>query len=66
MRERWPHVRAMQGGPMNPMAPAPSTSMKATADTLYRIHGTNEPESIGPRRLVRLHPHAEYRCDRFV
>jgi len=47
MRERWPHVRAMQGGPMNPMGARALYLYEGNRDTLYRIHGTNEPESIG-------------------
>ncbi|HMB12343.1 L,D-transpeptidase [Saliniramus sp.] len=47
MRERWPHVRSMQGGPMNPMGARALYLYEGNRDTLYRIHGTNEPESIG-------------------
>jgi len=37
----------MQGGPMNPMGARALYLYEGNRDTLYRIHGTNEPESIG-------------------
>ena len=48
MIKRWPHVHAMQGGPANPLgARALYLADGSGKDTLYRIHGTNEPERIG-------------------
>lgn len=52
MLERWPHLRpqagGMAGGPANPLG-ARALYLYDTEgrDTLYRIHGTNEPEKIG-------------------
>lgn len=47
MRRRWPHVHSMEGGPMNPLGARALYLYQGDRDTLYRIHGTNEPESIG-------------------
>lgn len=48
MKERWPHVRATAGGPNNPLgARALYLYDEKGHDTLYRIHGTNEPDKIG-------------------
>lgn len=47
MRARWPHVRAMTGGPANPLGARALYLYEGNRDTLYRIHGTNEPEKIG-------------------
>ena len=47
MRKRWPHVRSMSGGPMNPLGARALYLYQGNRDTLYRIHGTNEPETIG-------------------
>ena len=48
MRRRWPHVPAfMEGGPSNPLGSRALYLYQNGRDTLYRIHGTNEPESIG-------------------
>ena len=47
MKQRWPHVRPMQGGPANPLGARALYLYEGNRDTLYRIHGTNEPESIG-------------------
>jgi lipoprotein-anchoring transpeptidase ErfK/SrfK len=47
MIKRWPHVHAMQGGPMNPLGARALYLADRGRDTLYRIHGTNEPEKIG-------------------
>ena len=53
MVKRWPHLKpvaagGMQGGPENPLG-ARALYLYDTAgkDTLYRIHGTNEPTEIG-------------------
>ena len=47
MIRRWPHVHAMEGGPMNPLGARALYLSDHGKDTLYRIHGTNEPEKIG-------------------
>lgn len=48
MVKRWPHVRPVQGGPLNPLGARALYLYDAKGnDTLYRIHGTNEPEKIG-------------------
>ncbi|MET0606669.1 MAG: L,D-transpeptidase [Beijerinckiaceae bacterium] len=51
MLERWPHLlpRAggMAGGPDNPLGARALYLYQNGRDTLYRIHGTNEPETIG-------------------
>jgi lipoprotein-anchoring transpeptidase ErfK/SrfK len=47
MRQRWPHVHPMKGGPANPMGARALYLFQGDRDTLYRIHGTNEPEKIG-------------------
>ena len=47
MVKRWPHVHPMQGGPGNPLGARALYLSDKGRDTLYRIHGTNEPEKIG-------------------
>ena len=47
MVKRWPQVRAMEGGPDNPLGARALYLSDHGRDTLYRIHGTNEPEKIG-------------------
>jgi lipoprotein-anchoring transpeptidase ErfK/SrfK len=47
MVKRWPHVHAMEGGPANPLGARALYLFEGNRDTLYRIHGTNEPEKIG-------------------
>jgi lipoprotein-anchoring transpeptidase ErfK/SrfK len=47
MVKRWPHVHPMKGGPENPMGARALYLFDGNKDTLYRIHGTNEPETIG-------------------
>ena len=47
MIKRWPHVHAMEGGPANPLGARALYLSDKGKDTLYRIHGTNEPEKIG-------------------
>jgi lipoprotein-anchoring transpeptidase ErfK/SrfK len=47
MKARWPHVRATRGGPDNPLGARALYLYEGNKDTLYRIHGTNEPEKIG-------------------
>jgi lipoprotein-anchoring transpeptidase ErfK/SrfK len=47
MKQRWPHVRFTRGGPENPLGARALYLYEGNRDTLYRIHGTNEPEKIG-------------------
>jgi lipoprotein-anchoring transpeptidase ErfK/SrfK len=51
MLQRWPHLRhaagGMNGGPDNPLGARALYLYEGNRDTLYRIHGTNEPEKIG-------------------
>lgn len=47
MKARWPHVRFTKGGPENPLGARALYLFEGNKDTLYRIHGTNEPEKIG-------------------
>lgn len=53
MIRRWPHLApragGMAGGPDNPLGARALYLYQNGRDTLYRIHGTNEPESIGRR-----------------
>ncbi len=51
MIARWPHLApragGMEGGPENPLGARALYLYQNGKDTLYRIHGTNEPETIG-------------------
>ncbi len=47
MKKRWPHVKFTEGGPLNPLGARALYLYEGNRDTLYRIHGTNEPEEIG-------------------
>lgn len=53
MLERWPHLKptadagGLPGGPDNPLGARALYLFQGNKDTLYRIHGTNEPETIG-------------------
>lgn len=47
MKVRWPHVRFTRGGAENPLGARALYLYEGDKDTLYRIHGTNEPEKIG-------------------
>ncbi len=47
MIARWPHVHAVEGGPNSPLGARALYLYQGNKDTLYRIHGTNEPEKIG-------------------
>jgi lipoprotein-anchoring transpeptidase ErfK/SrfK len=47
MKARWPHVSFTKGGPDNPLGARALYLYEGNKDTLYRIHGTNEPEKIG-------------------
>lgn len=42
-----PHVHAVDGGPRSPLGARALYLHEGARDTLYRIHGTNEPEKIG-------------------
>ncbi|MGO9007886.1 MAG: L,D-transpeptidase [Beijerinckiaceae bacterium] len=53
MLERWPHLKptadagGLPGGPDNPLGSRALYLYQGDKDTLYRIHGTNEPDKIG-------------------
>ena len=53
MLERWPHLQptadagGLPGGPDNPLGARALYLFDGNKDTLYRIHGTNEPDKIG-------------------
>ena len=53
MLERWPHLKptaeagGLPGGPDNPLGSRAMYLFQGGKDTMYRIHGTNEPERIG-------------------
>ncbi|PPD05205.1 MAG: hypothetical protein CTY36_06495 [Methylocystis sp.] len=53
MLERWPHLQptadagGLPGGPDNPLGSRALYLYQNGRDTLYRIHGTNEPDKIG-------------------
>jgi len=53
MLQRWPHLKptanagGLPGGPDNPLGARALYLHQGNRDTLYRIHGTNEPETIG-------------------
>ncbi len=53
MLERWPHLKptaeagGLPGGPDNPLGSRAMYLFQGSKDTMYRIHGTNEPEHIG-------------------
>jgi lipoprotein-anchoring transpeptidase ErfK/SrfK len=53
MVERWPHLQptaaagGLPGGPENPLGARALYLFQGNKDTLYRIHGTNEPDKIG-------------------
>ena len=47
MKKRWPHVHPVSGGPNSPLGARALYLFEGKRDTLYRIHGTNEPEKIG-------------------
>ena len=46
----------MKGGPDNPLGARAMYLWSGNKDTLYRIHGTNEPWTNWHQRLVWLHP----------
>lgn len=53
MLQRWPHLKptamagGLPGGPDNPLGARGLYLYQNGHDTLYRIHGTNEPDEIG-------------------
>jgi lipoprotein-anchoring transpeptidase ErfK/SrfK len=53
MLARWPHLKptaaagGLNGGPDNPLGARALYLYEGGKDTLYRIHGTNEPDKIG-------------------
>jgi lipoprotein-anchoring transpeptidase ErfK/SrfK len=47
MMVRWPQVHKTSGGPNNPLGARALYLYQDGKDTLYRIHGTNQPEKIG-------------------
>jgi lipoprotein-anchoring transpeptidase ErfK/SrfK len=53
MLARWPHLKptadagGLPGGPDNPLGSRALYLYQDNKDTLYRIHGTNEPDKIG-------------------
>jgi len=53
MLKRWPHLQptaaagGLSGGPDNPLGARALYLYQGNRDTLYRIHGTNEPDKIG-------------------
>ena len=53
MLERWPHLKptaeagGLPGGPDNPLGARALYLFQGNKDTMYRIHGTNEPDKIG-------------------
>ena len=42
-----PYPKRVAGGPANPLGARALYLYEGNKDTLYRIHGTNEPEKIG-------------------
>ncbi len=49
----------MHGGPSNPLGARAMYLWQGDKDTLFRIHGTNEPSSIGHSEFLRLHTHGQ-------
>ncbi len=61
MIARQPYLpRYMAGGPGNPLG----ARAMYLGGTVYRIHGTNAPATIGTRVLVRLHSSHQSGCRR--
>ena len=56
----------LAGGPRNPLGARALYLWQGNKDTLYRIHGTVEPWTIGQQRVVGLHPHDQPGRDRPV
>ena len=57
-------IRRQKWSPVSPICRASWQAARQSAwrtraylgNSIYRIHGTNAPSTIGGRRLVRLHP----------
>ena len=55
MLERWPHLKptadagGLPGGPDNPLGARALYLFQGNKDTMYRIHGTSEPDKIGQK-----------------
>ena len=68
--DRWPEFKVyLKHGPLagaydNPLGARAMYLYQGSRDTLYRIHGTNEPSRDRRGRFVWLHPHARSRRDR--
>ena len=61
MLKRRPDLpRHMKGGIDNPLG----ARAMYLGGSMFRIHGSNEPETIAPGRVVRLHPHDQRRRER--
>ncbi len=58
------YANGMPGGEDNPLGARAIYLFDGGRDTLFRIHGTNEPEVDRLRRFLRLHSHAERGSDR--
>ncbi len=43
----WTTPNSVEGGPANPMGARAMYLFQGSKDTLFRIHGTNQPEYIG-------------------
>ena len=56
----------MPGGPRNPLGARALYLFQGNQDTLYRIHGTFVPSSIGKSCFFGLHPDDQCRRGRFV
>ncbi len=59
MKARWPHVHPVKGGPNSPLGARALYLFEGNRDTLYRIHGTNEPHTIGQSVssfIIRMQP----------
>ena len=59
LRRRPDLPRYMKGGIENPLG----ARAMYLGGSIYRIHGSNEPETIGTGGLVGLHPHDQRRRD---
>ena len=65
MRERQPYLPvSMEGGPDNPLGARALYLYRGGSDTLYRIHGSNAPWTIGQAVSSGLLPDAQRGRDR--
>jgi len=61
----WDRSRtSWRAAPANPMGARAMYLFQGSKDTLFRIHGTNQPEYIGEAISFRLHPHDQRGRDR--